>query len=115
MCGIVNNCRRASPLHKSYWSGGCRDDAPLAGRAGREPGLSADVLLRGGTLYDGSGREAAIADWDPGGEDRAVGKLTRSPRPSDRLPGIDRRAGVIDLHTIAIRSDRPRSAKNLNY
>ncbi len=49
---------------------------------------------------------------DPGGEDRGRRQArTALRRPSDRLPGIDRRAGSSTCTPIAIRSDRARCAR----
>ncbi len=92
-----------------------RDMLP-GGSVGAEPGLAADVLLRGGTLYDGSGREAAVADLAiQAGKIVAVGKLGRLS--AGRV--IDCRGLIVAPgHRLAhpLRSGRTaRDAHDLNY
>jgi N-acyl-D-amino-acid deacylase len=73
---------------------------------GAEPAVEADLVLRGATLYDGSGRPGVVGDLAIRG-DRivAVGQFTvrGSPRILDGT-GLVAAPGFIDLHT---HSDQP--------
>jgi N-acyl-D-aspartate/D-glutamate deacylase len=82
------------------------------------PEVSADVVLRGGTVYDGTGATGMVADVALRGERIvAVGHFTASgtPRIID-AKGLIIAPGFIDLHT---HSDsplqQPATRANLNY
>jgi len=91
----------------------------LAARAGLggEPPVAADVLLQGGTVYDGSGREATRADLAiRAGKIVAVGKLDAisAGRVID-CTGLIVAPGFIDLHTHCEPVGPQAMRQNLNY
>jgi N-acyl-D-amino-acid deacylase len=76
-----------------------------------EPAVQADVVVRGVTLYDGSGAAGVVGDVAIGGERIvAVGRFTvaATPRIIDGK-GLAAAPGFIDLHT---HSDRPLQKKD---
>ncbi len=76
-----------------------------------EPAVQADVVIRGVTLYDGSGAAGVVGDVAIGGERIvAVGRFTvaGTPRIIDGK-GLAAAPGFIDLHT---HSDRPLQKKD---
>ena len=91
----------------------------LAARAGLggEPLVVADVLLQGGAVYDGSGREATRADLAiRAGKIVAVGKLDAisASRVID-CTGLIVAPGFIDLHTHCEPVGPLAMRQNLNY
>ncbi len=83
-----------------------------------QPAIDADIVIRGATLYDGSGAAGVVGDLAVRGERIvAVGRFTvaGSPRMVDGK-GLIIAPGFIDLHT---HSDyplqRPATHANLNY
>ena len=81
-------------------------------------GVDADVLLRGGTIHDGTGAPATVGDVALRGDKIvAVGKfeIGRMARSVD-CTGLVIAPGFIDLHTHSDHlADKPRNRPNLNY
>ncbi len=81
-------------------------------------GVDADVLLRGGTLFDGTGTDGAVGDVALCGDKIvAVGRFPvgRAGRVID-CTGLAVTPGFIDLHTHSDRSlTKPALRANLNY
>lgn len=90
--------------------------AARAGLGGESP-VTADVLLRGGTLYDGSGQEATVGDVAiRQGKIAAMGKLDSVS--ADRIidcAGLIVAPGFIDLHTHCEPVGPLAMRQNLNY
>ena len=90
----------------------------LAGPATGDEPQTIDLLLRGGTAFDGTGNEGKRADVAvAGGRIVAVGKLddAQARRVVD-CKGLFVAPGFIDLHTHCDRAiDKPPTRANLNY
>jgi N-acyl-D-aspartate/D-glutamate deacylase len=100
------------------WHLGCLLCCVLVPGAGPEPAVEADWVIRGATLYDGSGAAGVVGDLAVRGERIvAVGRFAvrGKPRVVDGT-GLVVAPGFIDLHT---HSDdaltRPATRSNLNY
>src|SRR5690349_20243630 len=66
----------------------------------RRMGIEADLVIRGGTVLDGTGREAFEADVAiTGGRITAVGQVAGSGREEIAAKGRIVTPGFVDLHT----------------
>ncbi|MFH1920651.1 MAG: D-aminoacylase [Planctomycetota bacterium] len=80
--------------------------------------VDADVILAGGTIYDGTGSEGAIGDLAlKGGKIAAVGEFeTAGAARTIDCTGLVVAPGFIDLHTHSDRPiTKPKTRNNLNY
>ncbi|MFH1267428.1 MAG: D-aminoacylase, partial [Planctomycetota bacterium] len=80
--------------------------------------VDADVILAGGTIYDGTGSEGAIGDLAlKGGKIAAVGEFeTAGAARTIDCTGLVVAPGFIDLHTHSDRPiTKPKTCNNLNY
>ncbi len=80
--------------------------------------LAADLVIRGGTIYDGSGKEPMVGNVVIRGE-RIVAVGRHEPEEGDRVidcEGLAVAPGLIDLHTHSDSSLRdPKARRCLNY
>lgn len=89
--------RLAALLITGPWSG------PLSGQQTTEPKFDFDLILRGGTVFDGTGKPGARADVGiSGGRIRALGELSKATAPTILdVTGLCVAPGFIDTHAHA--------------
>ena len=90
----------------------------VIGRPVRAAQIDADILLRGGTIHDGSGSQSVVGDVAIRGERIvAVGRFeAKKPGRVVDCAGLVVAPGFIDLHTHSDSAiNQPEARRNLNY